>query len=273
MVDDNPFDEYSSDGGNPFDSHDRSGGSGEDAGGRAGAGTKSARAKVAADPISLAEKRAELDRLEDELNYREKTIEQREREALGARPANWPPCKPIVHMDIVEEIPAEAQSVVTNVYRLWILTYIMLVVNLAAIMTALIEDVTGVGPFALALLFALLSPLLAFYTWYWSLYNATRQAKASLFLIFFVCFFIHILGCLFYALGVPGTGAAGFIIAIKAFNDKATASGAFCLISAFVWLFDGCSAIYLMVRAHQYYRSQGHTLQDAKREAAVSVAT
>ena len=220
----------------------------------------------------LEEKRAELDRMEDELNYRERVLAQREKEALGARPANWPRCKPIIHHDIAGEIPGEAQTLVRRVYYLWLFTSFLLVFNFVAIMTALIEEVESAGPFALACLFAIFSPLLAFYCWYLSLYNGARKSSSSYFVIFFFCFLIHILGCLFFVIGVRGTGAAGFLIGIKGFNSDSTATGAFCLIAAFLWLVDAGLSIFLITRAHQYYRASGHSLDQAKKEVAVSAA-
>ena len=60
---------------------------------------------------ALRMKEEELNRLEENLEYRERVVGEAEEAAVGARPPNWPPCRPVMHHDIKGEIEQDAQVV------------------------------------------------------------------------------------------------------------------------------------------------------------------
>lgn len=218
----------------------------------------------------------ELKRREEDLKLRERAIAAREAALPGDRTPNWPKCKPLVFHSIAEDIPAGSQRMVRMTYYGWYLLGLAYVFNWVALMVVLIDDFDGAGntslSFGLATLMMVIGIPISFAGWYRPLYHGARSGKSSLFLWFFFTFGIHILLCLFWALGIPSTGSGGFIIGLKAFSKDASTSGAFCLTGTFVWMTNVVYGVIRIYKAHQVYLGRGLSSSSAKREVAATAA-
>ncbi|KAL0408005.1 UNVERIFIED_CONTAM: Secretory carrier-associated membrane protein 4 [Sesamum radiatum] len=82
-------------------------------------------------------KEKELATWESDLNRREREIKRREDAVAGAGvpvdDKNWPPCFPIIHHDIANEIPVPAQRLQYLAFASWLGIVLCLVFNVIAI--------------------------------------------------------------------------------------------------------------------------------------------
>lgn len=127
-------------------------------------------------PTDIQAREEALRQKERELADRERDLEQRQRTG-GMRGANnFPPCFPILYLNIVAEIPAQHQTRVLWLYREWLLFLVTLMFNFFACLWVLFshpEEVksapTNMG-IALTELFT--HTLASFFLWYRPVYNA-----------------------------------------------------------------------------------------------------
>lgn len=124
----------------------------------------------------LTAKEEELRRKERELEERERALQQRQ-ENIGRRPGNnFPPCFPVIYMDIHAEIPRESQEIVTWLYRSWLAFLVTIVWNCIACFFVLFSHPPSVtqGPadFGVSLTTVFTHSLLSFFLWYRPVYNA-----------------------------------------------------------------------------------------------------
>lgn len=113
---------------------------------------------------------------ERELADRERDLEQRQRSG-GMRGANnFPPCFPILYLNIVAEIPAQHQQRVLWLYREWLLFLVTLLINFFACLWVLFshpEEIKGApSSMGVALTELFTHTLASFFLWYRPVYNA-----------------------------------------------------------------------------------------------------
>jgi len=208
-------------------------------------------------------KEEELRRKEEELNRREKDIEDRRKELkksgkLGKR-VNWPICKPLIYHNIDEEMPnVTLRRLVKVAYAQWIFAVVCLIFNVAALLAILIGNsgTKEIGDFILSIVyFFILFP--SWFIIYRLLYRASRKQKPSLFAAFMCLYFLEIVAFCGIAVGVKGTGSAGFLQMIEAFRDINTATGVVVLICAAFWCISAVWSIYIFVMTRIQYSSAG----------------
>ncbi|CAG2112939.1 unnamed protein product, partial [Medioppia subpectinata] len=180
--------------------------------------TPSAATTITVDEIQR--QKEELDRKEAELAAREERLRM---EGIGMRKENnWPPLPafcpltPCFYQDINVEIPVEFQRMVRHVYYLWMFYVGVLFVNLLGGLAAMIEDIEGGGGiFAFSLVCLIIFTPLSFVCWFRPLYKAFRNDSSFNFMVFFFVFFCQLVFAIICAIGIPGMGSVGLIVAIK----------------------------------------------------------
>lgn len=182
-----------------------------------GPGSGNRNATPASTPIAAQTlTQAELLRRQEELDRRAAELAARE-QALNSganviRDNNWPPLPsfcpftPCFYLDINVEIPVEFQKVVRHGYYLWMYFVGVLLTNLVGgIAKWSVEGESGYFTFAIVSLL-LLTPL-SFMFWFRPLYKAFRSDSSVSFMVFFFVFFCQLVLSVFWAIGIPGTGA------------------------------------------------------------------
>ncbi|KAJ8442008.1 hypothetical protein Cgig2_033772 [Carnegiea gigantea] len=115
---------------------------------------------------------------------------------------NWPPCFPIIHHDISNEIPVHAQKLQYLAFASWLGIVFCLIYNIIAVTVCWIRG-GGVKIFFLAIIYALLGVPLSYLLWYRPLYRAMRTDSAFKFGWFFMLYLFHIAFCIFAAIAPP----------------------------------------------------------------------
>ncbi|KAJ3192578.1 hypothetical protein HK101_006292 [Irineochytrium annulatum] len=79
----------------------------------------------------IADKEKELYSREMQLRYREEKVAERERVVadFDVKAPNWPACRPLVHHNILEDIPAPHQKIVKRMYASWYFSCMTYLVN------------------------------------------------------------------------------------------------------------------------------------------------
>lgn len=129
---------------------------------------------------------------ERELADRERELEDRQRQTQGMKGTNnFPPCFPIMYLDITTEIPPEHQQTVWWIYREWLLFEVTLVLNFIACLCVLFSHPASVqyGPanMGIALTEMFTHTLASFFLWYRPVYNAYMKENSLYYCKYIVC--------------------------------------------------------------------------------------
>ena len=116
----------------------------------------------------------------------------------------------------------------------------------------------------------------AYYLWYRRLYNACKNDSALMFAWFFLVYLFHILFCIYAAVapsGLFGTATyslAGIMSMIAAFDEgeNGKALGGVYVFGFILFLLEVLLSTYTMRLVYAAFRGSGHTLADAKNQAA-----
>ncbi|KAI9478449.1 MAG: scamp family-domain-containing protein [Benjaminiella poitrasii] len=210
---------------------------------------------------------------ERELADRERDLEARQRATNNnTRPVNnFPPCFPIMYLDIVSEIPTQHQRTVMWLYREWLLFLVTLMMNFFACLWVLFSHPPSVTSaptdMGIALTELFTHTLASFFLWYRPIYNAYMKENSLYYYFFFIFNGFHILYTFYMAVGIPSTGGAGLILLVTLFSDHYIGPGILTLISSICWLTMGVLAIILFKKTYNHYKAAGHTFNEAKNEA------
>ncbi|XP_011074780.1 secretory carrier-associated membrane protein 4 [Sesamum indicum] len=207
-------------------------------------------------------KEKELATWESDLNRREREIKRREdavaRAGVPVDDKNWPPCFPIIHHDIANEIPVPAQRLQYLAFASWLGILLCLVFNVIAITVCWIRG-GGVKIFFLAIIYALLGCPLSYVLWYRPLYRAMRTDSALKFSWFFMFYLLHIAFCIFAAIAPPiifhGKSLTGILAAIDVFSDHVLV-GIFYLIGFALFCLESLLSLWVLQKIYFYFR--GH---------------
>ncbi|KAI8880476.1 scamp-domain-containing protein [Backusella circina FSU 941] len=221
---------------------------------------------------ATASREEALRQKERELAERERDLDERQRRAgqVGG-PNNFPPCFPIMYLDIPAEIPVQHQQTVWWIYREWLLFEITLVLNFIACLCVLFshpDSVTsGPADVGIALTEMFTHTLASFFLWYRPVYNAYMKDTSLYYFLFLVFNGFHVLYTFYMAVGIPSTGGAGLILLVTLFTEHYWVTGVLTLLASICWLTMGFMAIYLYKRVYDQYKAAGHTFSEAKNEA------
>ncbi|KAK4400985.1 Secretory carrier-associated membrane protein 4 [Sesamum angolense] len=216
--------------------------------GTAAAGSKSRIPKVVASTLGFGQKNdtnvdipldtmndprkkeKELATWEADLSRREREIKRREDAVAGAGvpvdDKNWPPCFPIIHHDIANEIPVPAQRLQYLAFASWLGIVLCLVFNVIAITVCWIR---GGENSSVTLIF--------------------RTDSALKFSWFFMFYLLHIAFCIFAAIAPPiifhGKSLTGILAAIDVFSDHVLV-GIFYLIGFALFCLESLLSLWVL---------------------------
>jgi len=169
----------------------------------------------------------------------------------------------------------QLKRVMKIAYTGWMISVATLAYNCAALLMTMIADGSGtnIGDFILSAIYVVfLTPL--YFLGYRILYRASRKQKPSLYILYLVVATLVVGGEILYAVGIPGTGAGGFILMAEEFKNSKFA-GFVLLASSVLWCLTAVYGVWVYILAIRHYRQSGG-LEKAKKEmasAAVSEAS
>eukprot|EP01114_Cavostelium_apophysatum_P001731 TRINITY_DN1150_c0_g1_i1.p1 TRINITY_DN1150_c0_g1~~TRINITY_DN1150_c0_g1_i1.p1 ORF type:complete len:291 (+),score=35.89 TRINITY_DN1150_c0_g1_i1:53-925(+) len=192
---------------------------------------------------------------------------------LGDRPKNWPRCRPIIHHRIHSDIVEEKRTMVRRAYFGWWMHSICLLWNFIAMCAALAIKEANWGDFFISLAALILGTPVSFWV-YWLFYSAVRKGSGANYTIWFCSFFLEIAFEILCAVGIPSTGAAGFILMVNAFKKPNVPIGILNAVSAAFWIGVVVYNIIIFNSGRRDYREVGGNKAAAREfgKAAVTVA-
>ncbi|KAJ3286224.1 hypothetical protein HK104_009133 [Borealophlyctis nickersoniae] len=222
---------------------------------------------------SLNAREDELRKREEELAAREAAL-ARERESMraaGLHPPNWPKFYPLFYHDIDAEVPEGYKPTVKKLYQLWLGTQALLVFNMVACLLLLITHPDNLeyvaSGFGVSLVYIPFIGACSLYLWYRPVYWSYTRSTALYTYIYLLFGGLHILFAFYMAVGIPGSGGAGFINALAALTNGKVLAGVFCFVAMGGWVMSGLWSLWLWKVVHGHTMEKGHTLQAAKSEA------
>ncbi|XP_073977925.1 secretory carrier membrane protein isoform X3 [Rhodnius prolixus] len=228
--------------------------------------------------MTAADFQAALNRRQEELERKAAELQRREDELRNAsynvRRNNWPPLpenccglEPCFYQDINIEIPIDFQSVVRHLYYLWIFHTLLMLANVfGAVLLAAVYG--NFGMLGVSILYALLFTPFSFLCWYRPGYKAFRNDSSFNFMVFFFIFFFQFVVTVIQAIGVPGGGTCGVIIALKCFDSSVSGiiTGLIILSIACGYCIAAVLDLLLITKIHRIYRSTGASMAKAQAE-------
>jgi len=144
---------------------------------------------------------------------------------------------------------------------------IALFVNSIGGLTLMIKGVSNGGSiFAFSLVALVLFTPLSFLCWFRPLYKAFRNDSSFNFMVFFFVFFCQFVFATIWAVGFPGLGSVGLIMAIEASSSLNWFLKIFIFMCAFVLGSYALASFLVLVKVHSIYRSTGASLEKAQQE-------
>uniref|UniRef100_A0A8C5P2N6 Secretory carrier-associated membrane protein n=1 Tax=Jaculus jaculus TaxID=51337 RepID=A0A8C5P2N6_JACJA len=205
-------------------------------------GSYNTQASAAAATADLLKKQEALNRKAEELDRRERELQNVALGGASSRQNNWPPLpsfcpvQPCFFQDISMDIPQEFQKTVSTMYYLWMCSTLALFLNFLACLASFCVETRNGSGFGLSLLWVLLFTPCSFVCWYRPMYKAFR----------------------------------GWISAIVVVRINAAVAVLMLLVAL---LFTGIAVlgIVMLKRIHSLYRRTGASFQKAQQEFAAGV--
>ncbi|EPQ58025.1 scamp-domain-containing protein [Gloeophyllum trabeum ATCC 11539] len=212
----------------------------------------------------LAAREQELQRREQELNQRAEYIRTHGRN-------NFPPFYPLVYHSIQDEIPEASRPLITQMFRLWLLLLVTLLVNMVALIFATIVG-TGDGfrDFGVSIMYIPVIGALSFLTWYRPIYNGYMKEQSLYYYVYFFFGGWHILFSLYMAIGLPSTGSAGIIqtVIMFAHGGAGIAGGVLGALASAGWVIEAFGSLWFFRLIWAHGKAAGHSFDKAKGEFA-----
>ncbi|KAG7206656.1 hypothetical protein KM043_000332 [Ampulex compressa] len=186
---------------------------------------------------------------------------------------NWPPLpnkcciQPCFYQDIDVEIHTDFQKIVRQLYYLWMFHGCVLLLNaIGGFVLILCNE--GFSTFGLAVLYLILFTPFSFLCWFRPAYRAFKNDSSFNFMVFFFVFFFQLIVTGIQAIGIPGSGTCGIIMAITMFNS--TAKGIFVglvlLFIAICFILAAGGDLLLLTKIHRIYRTSDASMSKAQQE-------
>jgi len=210
----------------------------------------------------------ELRAKEQKLQERENLIAERE-SALrkqGVMPNNWPWFRPILYHDIKADIPEPFQSHTWRLHYVCLATWLTLSWNWLVISAGFFgDDGAGIMEFIWASIYLGLGVVLAWKTWYKSLYISLKGGGTSFrWFLFITCYIGHTIFVCVGAAGFPSFATCGFFFMIGMFN-MSSFIGIMAFIGFVFWALVAFFSILLLKKSWNLFRSSDAE-SNAKRE-------
>ncbi|KAA8515318.1 hypothetical protein F0562_018452 [Nyssa sinensis] len=225
----------------------------------------------------LRKKEKELQAKEAELRKREQEVKRKEDAAARAgivlEVKNWPPFFPIIHHDIVNEIPIHLQRLQYVAFTTFLGLVMCLLWNIIATTAAWIRG-EGVRIWFLSLIYFIAGVPGAYLLWYRPLYRASRTESAMKFGWFFLFYLLHIGFCIFAAVAPPivfkGKSLTGILSAIDVIGNHVLV-GIFYFIGFGLFCIESFISLWVIQQVYLYFRGSG-AAAEMKRETARGAA-
>ncbi|KAI8807045.1 scamp family-domain-containing protein [Cladochytrium replicatum] len=222
----------------------------------------------------FAAKEAELRRREEELAMREARVNQQQEEIrrAGFKPPNFPPFYPYIYHDINDEIPdGLARRTMWKLYYYWLATLGLLVFNMIACLAMMVSHPQGMtnvaSDFGVSFVYIFTIGLGSFFLWYRPVYQAYQKESSFWFYIYMVFAGIHCFFSAYMAVGIPGSGASGFINFLATATGGAVVAGVFTAIGFVGWVAEAFFGFWMWKLVNDHFRAAGHTFESARNEA------
>lgn len=219
----------------------------------------------------LLRRQEELERKAEELQRREQQMNQAN---YNPRANNWPPIPkwcpigPCFFQDFSLDIPMEFQRTIKMLYYMWMYYVIILFLNVFACLAAFIKVSSYGTMFGLSILwFCLFTPCSM--CWYRPAYNSFKSDSSFYFFLFFFIYFFQLCWSVVQAVGIPGWGYAGWIVAFGLTEHLGAAIMAY--IQAVLFSVHAAGNAILLKKVHSVYRSSGASFEKAQQEFASGV--
>ncbi|KAK9681850.1 hypothetical protein RND81_10G031800 [Saponaria officinalis] len=218
----------------------------------------------------LNKKEKELLAKEADLRKREKALKRKEdaakRAGIVIEEKNWPPCLPIIHHDIGNEIPIHLQRLCYTAFATLLGLVLCLTWNILAATLQLWFKKNQVSDWFLVLIYFITGVPCAYVLWYRPLYRAFRNDSAFNFGRFFLFYLVHICFVVFAAVGPSIFSAArpltGILPAMqligKAINPLLVV---FYFIGFGLYCAEALVSIWVMQQVYTYFRGGGKAEQ------------
>ncbi|CAK9812690.1 Secretory carrier-associated membrane protein 2 [Anthophora plagiata] len=186
---------------------------------------------------------------------------------------NWPPLpdkccfQPCFHQDIDVEIHADFQKVVRQLYRLWIFHGCVLILNVIGGFVLILCN-GSFSTFGLGILYLILFTPFSFLCWFRPAYKALKNDNSFNFMVYFFVFFFQLIVTSIQAIGIPGSGTCGIIMAITMFSSsvQGVIVGLLMLFIAICFVLAACGDLLLLTKIHRIYRSSSASFSSAQQE-------
>ncbi|KDE06972.1 hypothetical protein MVLG_02710 [Microbotryum lychnidis-dioicae p1A1 Lamole] len=234
--------------------------------------TKTSAAATGSAPVDMQSRFQDLERREQELRSREAQLTAKAEHIRKHGRNNWPPGPfPLIYHDINEEIPAEHQSTVLTLYRLWIFLILTLTVNLVAAILLLVSQANNGGAdLAAGIMYLPVIGALSFFLWYRPAYNAYMKGSAMFFYMYFLFAGFHLAFSAYMIIGIPSSGSAGIINLISRFATGHLVAGIFCALATACWVLQGLGSLWMYKQVYAHSSGEkGHTFSEAKQEISM----
>ncbi|KAH9981185.1 scamp-domain-containing protein [Lactifluus volemus] len=216
---------------------------------------------------------ANLDLREQDLERRERELQQKADTIRKHGRNNWPPFFPLVYHDISDEIPEASRPLITRLYILWLVLAGTLIVNMVACIFVLTSGgPDGVKDLIVSIIIVPLISVLSFLLWYRPIYNGYMKEQSLYYYIYFFFCGWHLAFSLYMFLGIPSTGSAGIIQTIQRFSHRAFVAGIFGAIATVGWAIQGLGNAFYYRQIWTHGTAAGHTMEKAKSELATQGA-
>lgn len=211
----------------------------------------------------------ELRRREEELARRERELETRAQHIQKHGRNNWPFFYPLIYHDIEAEIPPDSQVLMQNLYRLWLLLVLSLIINMVACIFLLIQGATDGGKDMISgVVYLPVITVASFLLWYRPAYNGLMKEHALFFYIFLIFAGFHLAFSVYVFLGIPSTGSAGLINTIQSFSQGHLVAAILGVFATIGFALQGLGILWYYRLIWQHNNQQGHSFAQAKNELA-----
>ena len=221
----------------------------------------------------LREKERALEERERDLKERE-AMEEKDRRLLlpSGKRKNFPPCYPLVHHDLKDDIPEANQGMMRAAFAAWLMSEAGYALNFFIMFLLLVTGNSAFTKFLICCMATAAGVPLSWSMWYQQIYAASQTNAATLpYLLFFFHFAFHILFCGLAFLSPPIIGSfnAGLFTAIEQFAGGSGANvffGVLCLVNTALWGANTALSLYVMRWAYYTFRVTGG-VQAAQQQA------
>jgi len=212
---------------------------------------------------------AELDRRERELAAREQQVREQQERISRHGKNNWPPFYPLIFHSIADEIPEASQPLITRLYQLWLVLLLTLIINMVACILFVLAGASDAAKdLGTSIVYIPFIGLLSFLLWYRPIYNGYMKEQSLYYYIYFFFGGWHLLFSIYMILGIPSTGAAGFIQSISMFAQGHIVAGVFGIIATAGWTIQGLGNLWYYRQIWNHHNAAGHSFNKAKSELA-----